>query len=119
MTVATAELLQRTERIPATAGTGFGISYVINGQDTGKKVKILVKVFHPHMQSCQQWFIDRQVGTPSFEGWEFDSNLPVTQGRFTIQLFHNGTKLAEKNFTIYQAHNRTGIEAGAKSRSRM
>ena len=99
--LAAADLIQQTERIPATAGTGFGISYVINGQNTGKKVKLLVKVLHPQMQSSQQWVIERQVGTPSFEGWKFDSEFPLTHGRFTIQLFHDGTKMAEKHFTIY------------------
>ena len=95
------ELLELTETIPATAGTEFGIRYVIHGKKAGKKVRLLVKVLHAEMHYSNQWTVARQVGTPSFDGWKFDSDLQIAPGNLTIQLFHQGTKLAEKSFTLY------------------
>ena len=99
--VETRELLELTETIPATAGTEFGIRYVLNGKKDGKKVKLLVKVVHSDLQSSDQWVVTRKIGSPSFDGWKFDSDLQIAPGRLTIQLFHQKTKLAEKSFTIY------------------
>ena len=95
------ELLELTETIPATVGTEFGIRYLINGKKAGKKVELLVKVLHEDMHSSNQWTVTRKIGTPSFDGWKFDSDRQVPPGNLTIQLFHQGSKLAEKGFTIY------------------
>jgi hypothetical protein len=99
--VAAKELVEMTDTIPATAGTEFGIRYVINGQKEGQKVKLLVKVLHSNMDSSNQWVIARKIGSPCFDGWKFDSDLGLASGNLTIQLFHQGTKLAEKSFTIH------------------
>jgi hypothetical protein len=53
------------------------------------------------MQSCEEWVTATKIGTPSFDGWRFDSESQMIPGKLTIQLFHQGTKLAEKSFTIY------------------
>ena len=99
--VADKELLDLTAMIPGTAGTEFGIRYVVNGPKEGKKVKLLVRVSHSDMQSSDEWVIARKVGTPSFDGWKFDTDAQIAPGNLTIELFHKGNKLAEKSFTIY------------------
>jgi len=99
--VAARELIEMTDTIPAEAGTEFGIRYVVNGGKQGQKVKLLVKVLHSDVDSSNQWVIARETGSPSFDGWKFDSDLALAPGNLTIQLFHQGTKLAEKSFTIY------------------
>lgn len=99
--VAAKELVDLTEMIPGTAGTEFGIRYVVNGPKEGKKVKLLVRVLHSDTQSSDEWVIARNIGTPSFDGWKFDTDAQIAPGNLTIQLFHKGTKLAEKSFTIY------------------
>ena len=99
--VAAKELVEMTDTIPAAAGTEFGIRYVVNGGKEGQKVELLVKVSHSEMDSSNQWVTARQIGSPSFDGWKFDSDLTLAPGNLTIQLFHQGTKLAEKTFTIY------------------
>jgi hypothetical protein len=53
------------------------------------------------MEGSEQWVAARQIGTPSFEGWKFDGESQIVPGKLTIQLFHEGTKLAEKSFTVY------------------
>jgi hypothetical protein len=95
------ELLKRTKRIALSDGTEFGIRYVVNGQEEGGQVDLLVRVSHSEMQSSEEWVTARQIGTPSFDGWRFDSESPMVPGKLTIELFHGGIKLAEKTFTVY------------------
>lgn len=96
------ELVKRTKMIPGSGGTEFGIRYVVNGQKEGGQVDLLVRVSHSEMQTSNEWVAARQIGTPSFEGWRFDANSQVVPGKLTIELFHDGTKLAEKSFTVYE-----------------
>ena len=95
------ELVKRTKMIPGSDGTEFGIRYVVNGQDDGGLVDLLVRVSHSKMQLSNEWLTARQIGTPSFEGWKFDDNSQIVPGKLTVQLFHEGIKLAEKSFTVY------------------
>ena len=95
------ELVKRTRIVSGKGGTEFGIRYVVNGQDEGGQVDLLVKVSHSKMESSEEWVTARQIGTPSFDGWKFDSNSEIAPGKLTIELFHQGTKLAEKTFTVY------------------
>jgi hypothetical protein len=95
------ELVKRTKMIPGSGGTEFGFRYVVNGQEEGGQVDLLVRVSHSEMQSSDEWVAARQIGTPSFEGWKFDDGTQIVPGKLTIQLFHEGIKLAEKSFTVY------------------
>jgi hypothetical protein len=95
------ELVRRTRIVPGKGGTEFGIRYVVNGQDEGGQVDLLVKVSHSKMDSSEEWVTSRQIGAPSFDGWKFDSNSEIVPGKLTIELFYQGTKLAEKTFTVY------------------
>ena len=95
------ELVRRTRIVPGKGGTEFGIRYVVNGQDAGGQVDLLVKVSHSKMDSSEEWVTSRQIGAPSFDGWKFDSNSEIVPGKLTIELFHQGRKLAEKTFTVY------------------
>ena len=95
------ELVKRTKMIPGNDGTEFGIRYVVNGQSDGGQVDLLVRVSHSELQLSNEWVTARQIGTPSFDGWKFDNNSQIVPGKLTIQLFHEGTKLAEKSFTVY------------------
>jgi len=96
------ELVKRTKMIPGSIGTEFGIRYVVNGQEEGGEVDLLVRVSHSQIQSSEEWVSVGQIGTPSFEGWKFDGESQIAPGKLTIQLFHQGTKLAEKSFTVYE-----------------
>jgi hypothetical protein len=95
------ELVRRTRIVPGKGGTEFGIRYVVNGQDAGGQVDLLVKVSHSKMDSSEEWVTSRQIGAPSFDGWKFDSDSEIVPGKLTIELFYQGTKLAEKTFTVY------------------
>jgi hypothetical protein len=99
--VGSRELIRRTKRVPGKGGTEFGIRYVVNGQEEGGQVDLLVKVLHSETQSSDEWTTSRQIGAPSFDGWKLGADSEVVPGKLTIQLFHQGTKLAEKSFTVY------------------
>jgi hypothetical protein len=99
--VGSRELIRRTKRIPGKGGTEFGIRYVVNGQEENSQVDLLVKVLHSETQSSDEWTASRQIGAPSFDGWKLGADSEVVPGKLTIQLFHQGTKLAEKSFTVY------------------
>ncbi len=96
------ELLRRTKRIPGKGGTEFGIRYVVNGQEEGGQVDLLVRVLHSDNQTSEEWTASRQIGSLSFDGWKFDTYSQIAPGKLTIQLFHQGVKLAEKSFTVYE-----------------
>jgi hypothetical protein len=100
-TTACKELVRRTRIVPGKGGTEFGIRYVVNGQDEGGQVDLLVKVSHSKMDSSEEWVTSRQIGAPSFDGWKFDSNSEIVPGKLTIEVFYQGTKLAEKTFTVH------------------
>ena len=95
------DLIKRTKRIPGKGGTEFGIRYVVNGQEEGGQVDLLVRVLHSASQTSEEWTALRQIGSPSFDGWKFDADSQINPGELTIQLFHHGVKLAEKSFTVY------------------
>ena len=95
------ELIRRTKRIPSKGGTEFGIRYVVNGQEEGGQVDLLVRVLHSETQSSDEWEISRQIGAPSFDGWKLGADSLIVPGKLTIQLLHQGMKLAEKSFTVY------------------
>ena len=95
------ELIRRTKRIPAKNGTEFGIRYVLKGQQKGGQVDLLVRVLHAETRSSDEWTISRKIGAPSFDGWRLGEDSEIVPGKLTIQLFHQGTKLAEKSFIVY------------------
>ena len=95
------ELIKRTKNIPTKGGTEFGICYVVKGQKEGGQVDLQIRVLHPGRQTCEEWTASRQIGSPAFDGWKFDTSPHITPGTLTIQLFHQGVKLAEKSFIVY------------------
>jgi len=96
------ELVKQTKMIPGSGDTEFGIRYVVNGREEGGQVDVLVRVYHSEKQSTEEWVVARQIGTTSFDGWKFEEDSQIVPGELTVQLFYEGTKLAEKSFTVYE-----------------
>lgn len=97
-------LIRLTDRISAAPGTEIGVRYVVNGKDQGKPVDVLVKVIHSG--GTEEWLRVRPVGGASFEGWKLDSGSART---ITIQLYHEGGKMAEKSFTLQGTQQAKGL----------
>jgi hypothetical protein len=102
------KLLCLTDRISAAPGTEIGVRYVVNGKNQGKPVDVLVKVIQTGggAPASDQWLRVRPVGSASFEGWKLDSGSART---ITIQLYHEGRKMAEKSFTLQGTHQVKGL----------
>ena len=101
------QLLRNTELIPGKRGTEFGIRYILNGDQDGKEVDISVKVLHSmsvnkkEVSYVNEWVTTKKIGWTSYDGWEFKSDSELLLGNWTIQLYHQGSKLAEKRFYVY------------------
>jgi len=102
------QLLCLTDKISATPGTEIGMRYVVNGKDEGKPVDVLVKVIQSGggAPAVDQWLRVRSVGSAFFEGWKLDSTSART---VTIQLYHEGRKMAEKSFILQGTHQAKGL----------
>ena len=98
------KLLSLTDKIAAAPGTEIGVRYLVNGKQEGKPVDVLVKVIHSG--GTDQWLRVRTVGSASFEGWKLDSASART---ITIQLYHDGRKMAEKSFTLQGIQQAKGL----------
>jgi hypothetical protein len=101
-------LIRLTDRISAAPGTEIGVRYVVNGKNQGKPVDVLVKVIQTGggAPASDQWLRVRPVGSASFEGWKLDSASART---ITIQLYHEGRKMAEKSFTLQGTQQAKGL----------
>ena len=97
------KLIAFTDKIPCTPGTELGVQYVVNGQHQGKPVDLLIKVIHSEkgrILSADQWLRTRPLGSTCFEGWKFGASSQRAPQNMTIQLYHDGHKMAEKSFTL-------------------
>jgi len=101
------KLLRRTEQIPGKKGTKFGIRYILEGTQQGKDVEVLVKVLHSGTVNEQpttrinEWSTTKKIGQIAFDGWKFNTDSELIHGNWTIQLYHEGMKLAEKSFQVF------------------
>jgi hypothetical protein len=102
------KLLQETDYIPGSAGTEFGIRYIVDGKQEGEDISILVRVLHSTLierrivSHANEWVRAGKIGSPTFDGWKFNSDSELIPGNWTIQIFHEGRKLAEKTFVVYK-----------------
>jgi len=105
--VSTKQLLRCTDRIPGKKGTKFGIRYILNGEQQGKDVKVLVKVVHSRTVNekpttrINEWSTTKKIGEIAFDGWKFNTNSELVHGSWTFQLYHDGMKLVEKSFEVF------------------
>ena len=93
--------------LPGQMGTQFGIRYVLNGDEEGKDVDILVKVVHTaeinkrELSHVNKWVTKKKIGGTGFDGWKFESESDLNRGNWTIQVYHEGMMLAEKSFFVH------------------
>ena len=80
---------------------GVRITWETEIKSEAASVDLLVRVLHSASQTSEEWTASRQIGSPSFDGWKLGADSEIVPGKLTIQLFHHGTKLAEKSFTVY------------------
>lgn len=99
-TLASATLIQQTEKVPAKPGIRFGFRYTINGFPKGEKVDIKFRVISPAFDQ-ELVFPNKIIGDNTYCDYGFGKTSGIP-GEWRLQLFHNGKKLAEKTFNVYK-----------------
>jgi hypothetical protein len=106
--IETAGIVKRTTDIPASLGTRFGILYVVKGEPTGQIVNLQKITIHPGLKNPEKkefvyksnYLIEAEIGIPRHSGYGFDHEWEVVPGKWTIELWYKGRKLAEKTFAV-------------------
>lgn len=101
-------LIKGTDKVVATIGTRFGFRFKLNGRPEGQKVLLQGRILHPEisnpetqrMSTIDLWDREETIGHTNYIGWSFDNDWEIVPGKWTIQLFYDGKKLAEKIFRV-------------------
>lgn len=104
-------LVKATDEIHAELGVRFGIRYVVNGAPAGAEVPIEIKWRHPatynpetgRSTNTTSWTTIKRIGETAYAGHSYEKDGDMPLGKYTIQLFHAGTKLAEKEFLVVES----------------
>jgi len=103
------ELVKETDTIPAKLGMRFGFWYLVRGTPLGSMTTITqVIIFppkglkQPGKERVYQNKIDFQakIGGFGYIDYSFDYEWEVIPGKWIVQLWCTGKKLAEKTFNI-------------------
>jgi hypothetical protein len=103
-------LVKATYEVTAKLGIEFGIRYIVNGEPIGKKVPIKIKWIHPMTQNPNTGKSTNttiladynRIGRMSYTGHRHRKEGDMPLGKYTIQIFHVETKLAEKEFFVIE-----------------
>lgn len=111
--VKTIFLVNETTDIPATLGTRFGLRFVVNGSPPNEVVFITKVVILPKEglkvpnKENRIYKYERKmktkIGLSEFTGYTFDNEWETIPGKWTIQLWYDGKKMAEKLFTVHES----------------
>ena len=101
--------LKKTLSVPAVIGKHFGIIYVIKGKPDGAKVNIKIRILHPPIKNPEtneifkftEFMYTVKIGSHEFYGWMFQHKWELEPGKYTIEIFYNGKKMAEQMFTVF------------------
>ena len=100
-------LVEQTESIVAKKGLRFGIRYRVKGADPETTV-VTIKLRHPAMTNpktgktftLEQWTPKPKVDGFSYAGFTMDSDWEMVSGDWTFEVWADGSKLAEKSFSV-------------------
>ena len=105
-------LVKKTDKIPATRGTKFGLFYIIKGDFEGEEIKIteIVKFPNPGYRDPNTGKLFRKsefssmkkVGSKNFVAGMFAEDWDLFPGKWKVQLWYKKHKLAEKSFIVFK-----------------
>ena len=107
------KLIKQTDRVPAQIGTTFGFRYQIKGKPKEGRVEFVVKVIIPKPGLTNPktgktfhtlTFLKKKVKIDKIhhEFLTFEEKWDLVPGKWEIQIWHEGKKVAEKTFTVYK-----------------
>jgi len=111
MTYARNDRLQQvTTTIPALVGMKFGIRYKVVGSPQAANVRLKHITRFPKEGvtnpgsgktfSHSEYHTNAMVGEVTYRGYSFDRDWEVVPGPWTMEIWHDGRKLAEKTFMV-------------------
>jgi hypothetical protein len=108
--VTNVRLQQKTTTIPALVGMTFGIRYQVVGGRPGTMVRLRCVTRLPgqgvtnprtgKIFAVSEFETDAVVGSTTYLGYSFDYDWEVETGPWTLEIWHDGRKLAEKTFQV-------------------
>lgn len=126
----TVRLVEKTTRIPAGIGKKFGISYILRGVPQNAYVEVTIRVITPGLtrppepgpqlytaqgiklpdrrgpataRTTEQWQAHANLDKPAYDLFGFEHDWELVPGRWTFQVWHKDTLLAEQAFEVYPA----------------
>lgn len=102
-------LLRTTTTIPAIAKSSFGIRYQIEGIPAGTVIEVRDVVITPGLKDPDshdpiQYREERRdfitVGQATYTGYTFDKSWEAVPGKWTVEVWHNNTRLVTKEFNV-------------------
>jgi Domain of unknown function (DUF3859) len=103
-------LLQTTTTIPALVGMKFGVRYRVVGSPQGVNVRLRQVTRFPSQGltnpargktfSESEHYSNAVIGSTTYRGYDLDHDWEVEPGPWTMEIWHEGRKLAEKTFIV-------------------
>jgi hypothetical protein len=103
-------LLETTTTVPALVGVTFGIRYKVVGPAAGANVALKQITRFPKggvtnpatgkTFSHSEYRTSVRVGEVTYRGYTLDRDWEVVPGPWTMEIWHDGRKLAEKTFMV-------------------
>src|SRR5262245_57972040 len=103
-------LQQTTTTIPALVGMRFGFRFRVVGSPGGARVDLKFVSRFPSQGltnpargktfSTSEFHSDATIGETTYRGYSFDYDWEVEPGAWTLEVWHEGRKLAEKVFLV-------------------
>lgn len=106
--ITSAILISATNHVPAVQGVCFGCRFVINGPDKNLLVGLIVVVRHPpfinpadnKLSTVERTPWLYEAGRGSGYMYRLDHVWECVPGEWTIELWHDGSKRAERRFFL-------------------
>jgi hypothetical protein len=108
--VTNVRIQQVTTTIPALVGMKFGFRFTVVGSPAGALVnlKCITRfpsqgIANPHTGkrfSTSEFHSTAITGVTTYRGYGFDYDWEVEPGPWTLEIWHEGRKLAEKTFMV-------------------
>jgi hypothetical protein len=103
-----AVLIAKTNQIPSTLGTTFGIQFILAGKPVGAVADVVIIVEHPAFKKSD----GKMTGTSDKVPWRyiigekgcytytFDHDWEAVPGKWSMEVWQGGNKLAGKDFVV-------------------
>jgi hypothetical protein len=103
-------LQQATTTVPALVGMKFGYRFKVVGPSPGMLVRLKYVARFPKQGltnpangrtfTTSEFSSEAAVGEVTYRGYSFDFEWEVVTGPWTLEIWHDGRKLAEKTFMV-------------------